>query len=117
MKMTNVAAYDYLFRMRELNETGKLGYAIAKNMRKIQTEIQEYIEKRDGAANKYGNVKEDGSFQIPPENVEAYLAEFADLGEIENDIDIMTVDTDTFCSGSLTSQDMYLLEWMESKDQ
>ena len=53
MKMTNIEAYENLARMRNLTETGKLGYAIAKNMRKIQTEIQEYIDKRDGAANKH----------------------------------------------------------------
>ena len=115
MKMTNIEAYEALARMNTLRETGRLGYAIAKNMRKIREEIQEYLDKRDEAAMRHGEVTPDGRFRVEPENVGAYLQEFAALNDIENDIDIMTVDTETFCGGGLTAQDMYALAWMETE--
>ena len=113
MKFTNAKAYDALLALLSVSETGRLGYAIAKNARKIRDEIQEYINKREGAVSEYGSDNGNGAYVIKPDDIERCLAEFEDLNDIECDIDIMTVDTNTFCSGNLTSNDMLALEWME----
>ena len=40
MKMTNVKAYQSLNLLASLNESGKLGFIISKNRRKLENELR-----------------------------------------------------------------------------
>ena len=111
MKLTNLEAYNMVQMMTEMNETGRLGYAIAKNMRKLSEEITEYSQKRDELIMKYG--EQDGDrYRIPPEKAADFLSELSEYDGIEFEYAPHQVSEDDFCAGSLTSAQMYRLDWM-----
>ena len=112
MKFTNIRAHESFAVLSNVNETGKLGFVIAKNARKIRDELIEYETKINEIVSKYGTPRDDGFFEVKPEDVQAYLAERKEYDDVECDIPVLTVDEDTFCSGNLTSQQMYVLDWM-----
>ena len=107
---TNIEAYNAFQVLRDCRETGKLGYAIAKNMRKLQEELKEYSVTIEELTKRYG--KDIGNGQYSISDMGAYMAERAQYDSIDCDVDIMQVDEDTFCSGTLTNDQMYMLDWM-----
>lgn len=112
MTMNNGTAYDCLLMMVRLREKGKLGLVIAKNARKLQAELQEYIEKRDEIVKELG-VEKNGQYVIEgPENVKAFMDRIAEYNSLTFEFQPQTVDDETFCSGGLTSDQMYVLDWM-----
>ena len=113
MKMSNDKIFASVQILSTLEEKGKLGYAIARNLRKLQDAGKEYFEKRDELIQKYGKPNGDtGNFTFTKKNADAFNTELAEYAVIEHEVDIMTVNEDVFCSGSLTSQDMFNLDWM-----
>lgn len=111
MKMTNIDAYTCLNTMATLKESGKLGFAIAKNMRKLSDELTEFIEKRKELFNTYGT-ETDSDVIIPPENIPAFIKVFDEYASIEFEFQPQTVSEEIFCGGSLTSDQMFQLYWM-----
>lgn len=112
MKMKNVEAFQYAGIMTSLNESGKLGFAIAKNRRKLESELKEYNEARDNLIETYGTPNGDGTYSFTAEGMAKFMEGIAEYDGIEFEFQPQTVDEDTFCSGSLTSQQMYMLDWM-----
>ena len=112
MKLTNEVLYDSLAVLARVSETGKLGYACAKNRRKIADEIKEYMDKRDELLDKYGKQNANGSYNLTDKNLQKYLDELAPYSEMECDVNLMTVEPDEFYGGNLNSQDMFILDWM-----
>lgn len=112
IKMTNAEAMNGLTVLGQIKETGKLGFAIAKNVRKLQEELKEYLEKRDGLIRKYGHKTEDGQYMVENEQVADFLKELREYDTIEFSFNPQMVNEDVFCSGSLTSDQMYVLDWM-----
>ena len=113
MKTTNAQAFAYYTALKTAtNETGKLGYAIAKNARKIEAELKEYMQARDAAVQKYGTDAGNGTFRFTAPQAAQFQQEMSELDGIECEIDIMTVNEDTFCGGNLTSEQMYSMDWM-----
>lgn len=109
MTLTNKGAFELLQYMSNLHETGKLGFFIAKNMRMIKTEIQEYIALRDHTISKYAAP---GGVAVADENIPLFLEEMRPYDEIECEIDPAQVDEALFISGTLNSKDMFNLDWM-----
>lgn len=113
MKMTNEKMYNSLTILSSLKENGKLGYAIARNRRKIEAEIIEYSKIRGEALAKYGSLIEDtNQYRLSGENLAKYNEEMAQYKDIECEIDVMQVSLDEFLSGNLDSNQMYALDWM-----
>lgn len=112
MKLTNDKIFAGIQILEGLHETGKLGYACARNLRKLRDAGKEFIDKRDELIMKYGEEQDNGKFIIPHEKISALNAEISEYSEIEHEVDIMQVSPDVFCSGSLDSQAMYKLDWM-----
>ena len=112
MKFTNKDALNSYALMTGLNEHGKLGFVIAKNMRKFESELQEYFRVRDEALQKYGTLNENGMYSIAEDNFTAYCEEMNEYDGIVCDIPVTQVDEETFCSGGLGSKEMYILDWM-----
>lgn len=72
----------------------KLSFKIQKN-KKIFLELGEEVENCLFLLyNKYGELKEDGTLYIPPENVENYNKDYNDLMEIEQNVDFVTIGID-----------------------
>lgn len=112
MKLTNDKIFAGIQILEGLHETGKLGYACARNLRKLRDAGKEFMDKRDELIMKYGEEMEDGRYTIPADKIPALNAEISEYSEIEHEVDIMQVSPDVFCSGSLDSQAMYKLDWM-----
>ena len=115
MKITNIEAFQSVQTLSALKERGKLGYAIARNMRKLEEELTEYTERRNELIKAYGSPTGDGEYQIPAANMGAFFKEMDEYNEIEFEFQPHTVTEDVFCSGSLTSDQMYILDWMVGK--
>ena len=112
MKITNDQAYASYEILLSLKESGKLGFAIAKNTRKLESELKEFIEKRKELFLKYGSKNDDGSLAIETNRIKDFLNDFDAYASMEFEFQPQLVDQETFCSGSLTSDQMYVLDWM-----
>lgn len=112
MKITNLEAWNFLQSSSEINESGKLGFAIAKNMRKLADELKEYDAKRNELIEKYGTAMGDGRFSLTSENASMLQKEMAEYDSIEFEFSPMTVSEEVFYGGSLNSNQMYTLMWM-----
>ena len=115
MKITNAEAYQYFQALQDAKEAGMLGFAIAKNMRKLAGELVEYEQKRSELLQKHGEDIGNGKFQLTGEHVLQYLAEMKPFDELAFEFEPMTVSEEVFCGGSLTSDQMYNLFWMVSE--
>ena len=112
MTINNGKAYQYLNKLGSLSETGRLGLAIAKNRRRLEEELKEYIQERDNLIYEYGEQNENGSYVVAQEEVDEFFGRLREFDEMEFEFLPQTVDEETFCSGGLTSEDMYSLDWM-----
>ena len=112
MKMTNAQMFDSLQVMSQAEEKGVLGYAIARNRRKIATELTEYLAKRDELLTEYGIDEGGGKYTLTPEAAQKFSAALRPFAEMTADVDVHQITADDFCSGNLTSSQMYVLEWM-----
>lgn len=112
MKMTNEQMLNSLAVLSKLEETGMLGFAIARNRKKLSEECKEYSEKRDELLKEFGTDVGNGQFQLTTDKVADFIEALKPYGELEFDVPVMTVSQDVFCSGSLTSSQMLILDWM-----
>lgn len=113
MKLTNAQGFNSLNTLRELHEEGKLGFAIARNIRKLEGELADFIEKRDELIRKYGSLEDDHYF-VTEARIPDFLNELNVYSGMEFEFQPQLVDADTFCSGKLNSDQMYVLDWMVS---
>ena len=112
MKMTNAQMFDSLQVLSQAEEKGVLGYAIARNRRKIAAELTEYLAKRDELLAEYGNDEGGGKYTLTPEAAQQFSAMLRPFAEMAADVDVHQITADDFCNGNLTSSQMYVLEWM-----
>ena len=112
MILTNAQMYDSLLVLNQAEEKGVLGFAIAQNRRKLAEEVKEYAAKRDELLKEYGTEQEAGRFSLTPEQAVAFSAALRPSAEMTADVAIRQVSEEDFCSGSLTSSQMIVLEWM-----
>lgn len=112
MKMTNEQMFNSLVILSKLEETGMLGFAIARNRKKLTEECKEYAEKRDELLRKFGTDAGNGQFSLTNDKAADFHEELRPYAELEFDVAVMTVSPDVFCSGSLTSSQMFALDWM-----
>ena len=116
MKFTNEQMLNSLVILAKLEEKGMLGFAIAKNRKKLAEECKEYSEKRDELLKEFGEDIGNGQYQLAPDKVADFLAALKPYSELEVDVAVMTVSQDVFCSGSLTSSQMFALDWMVKEE-
>lgn len=112
MKLTNSVMWESIQVLSKTNETGKLGYACARNLRKLMGECREYMEVRDKLLQQYGTPDGTGRYSFEPEKAKEFSKALTEFASISHDVDVMQVDEETFCSGGLTTKDMFTLEWM-----
>lgn len=112
MKMTNEQMFNSLILLSKLEEKGILGFAIARNRKRLAEECKEYADKRDELLKEFGTDIGNGQFQISPDKATDFLEALKPYAELEFDVAVMTVSPDVFCSGSLTSSQMFALDWM-----
>lgn len=112
MILTNEQMLESLSILAQADEKGMLGYAIARNRQKLLAEVQDYSNKRDELLKKYGNDIGEGKYQLQPESAAAFFEELKPYSELSVDVAVMKVSPEVFCSGNLSSQQMFSLGWM-----
>lgn len=114
--LSNARMAKAIETLGSLSETGKLGYAVARNRRRLTEAATEYIKMRDELIEKYGTHKQGAEFSLTIEAQNRINSEMKEYAAIEHDVDIMTVDERTFYGGGLTSGQMYALDFMVEAD-
>ena len=112
MILTNAQMFDSLHVLSQLEEKGVLGFAVAQNRRKLADELKEYAAKRDELLREHGKDEGEGKYSLAPDAVAAFVEALRPFDEMTADVSVRRVPVDVFCSGSLTSSQMYVLEWM-----
>lgn len=113
MLLTNKQMFESVAILAEAkDEKGLLGYAVAVNLRKLTTEVGEYIRKRDELLAEYGKDAGGGKFNFDRATAAAFQEALQPYAEIETDVQVMQVPPEVFYSGGLTSAQMYALSWM-----
>lgn len=112
MKLNNAQMFDSLQVLAQTEEKGVLGFAIARNRRKIADELPEYLAKREELLKEYGVDEGGGKYTLSSEAAQKFSAALRPFAEMTTDVDVQQVSAEDFCSGNLTSSQMYVLDWM-----
>lgn len=95
------------------NATGKVGFAIARNYRRIRDAIQEYIDKKDEIIVKYGEMQSNGSYIITDaDKLKDAEAELNEYSSIKVECDFVKIPDEAFENTDLTAAQMLALEFM-----
>lgn len=116
MKFTNAQMFDSLVVLNQVEEKGVLGFAIAQNRRKIADELKEYGLKREELLKKYGTETSPGQYNLDAEAVQKFSAELRPFAEMTAEVAVRQITAEEFCSGELTSSQMYVLDWMVKEE-
>jgi len=111
MKTTNGNAFQILTVLSNLTETGRLGFAIAKQRRIIEAELREFIDIRNKAITdnaKDGTLTADGAV-LANQTIAQYI-------DLPCEFRVVPVDEETFTGGGLNSAQMYDLSFMTEGD-
>lgn len=112
MILNNAQMLESVVVLSQVEEKGMLGYAIARNRQKLIPEIQEYSKKRDELLKEYGTDIGNGQFQLQPENAARFYEALQPYSDLTADVPVMQISPEVFCSGNLTSSQMFTLDWM-----
>lgn len=116
MRLTNAQMFDSLAVLSQAEEKGVLGFAIAQNRRRIADELKEYLAKRDELLAEYGVDAGAGRYTLTPEAAQKFNEALKPYAEMTADVAVRQVTAEEFCSGNLTSSQMYALEWMAKEE-
>jgi hypothetical protein len=116
MKMSNEQMWEGIQALSCVKETGKLGYACARNLRRLMDACKEYIEVRDRLMMEYGKDEGGGKFTFEPDKAKAFSEAIREYSIIEHEVDVFQVSEDVFCGGGLTTREMYTLDWMVKEE-
>jgi hypothetical protein len=92
--------------------TGKLGYAAARNRRKLMEEAQEYVDTRDKLLQQYGEIAPNGTVTLTVEAHQRIQKELEPLAGLESDVALVLVTPEELYASDLTSEQMEALLWM-----
>lgn len=96
-----------------LSHTGIVGYVAARNARTIDNALIEYYETRNRLVQKYG-VEENGEVKlaiVSPEFAK-FSEEFSPIQNLEQTIEIMTINDEQAISSNLSGEEMLATYWM-----
>lgn len=120
LHMTNYEMDMHLDNLKAIADKkdlpGRLSYAIAKNMRKMKEELQEYLETKYDLIKKYGELKDDRYQIVDNDKVKAYAEEIQDIANMEQTLDLVTVTPDVFDSINISVDEILALEFMIEED-
>ena len=108
MKLQMEQAMQYLMMLSNMPAaTGKVGYAIYRNISLLADATKEFQKMRDDLINKYGD---DGKINEKSPNFGKFITELTPLLEIECEVSFFMIDEDEMYSEALSSQDYFVLK-------
>ena len=119
MKLTNTQMSTYLYSLEQIapKTQGKLAYAIAKNMRKLENELIEYNDIKNKTLAKYGTADENGIYSLKVDGSEAFQKFAEEMQPYNNDVSdvsITMVDPDDVykagLNGTETMQILFMIK-------
>lgn len=128
MKMTNKAMLDIIDVLNHFGDaTGKIGYAVMKNRKRIAKELEDYEEQRVALVKKYGetvtdeNGRETTRVAEGSENYKKFVSELAEILNLDVDVDIYTLPKSDLeeipCVNSARAVDYEILENLLSEKE
>ncbi len=119
MELTNQQIYVYIQNLRSIatKVSGRVAYAVAKNIRKLSAEIVEYENVRDELITKYGEIAENGqtSIQIGSEGYFKFLGEIQEYDDIKQNVDILMLSPDDLYKSDLNADEIMRIDFMISE--
>lgn len=120
MKLTNKEIFENLSSLLKISDkvTGKVGYAVSYNIRKLSDEVPEYENMRDDLIKKYGTEDEEGKvgIRIGSEEYQKFSEEIEQYDKMEFDINIIMVKPEDLESSDLTAKEMLGMSFMIDED-
>lgn len=116
MELTNVKMTNYLESLYRISSKakGKLGYAVARNIRKISDELVEYENLKNEYIRKHGEKTDNGDYVIH-KDTDAFVSFLKDMQEfafISHDVDIYMVNVEDIENSDLTADEILNIEFM-----
>ena len=113
MKLTNIEMSQHIKSLQQISNKvkGKLGYAVARNIRKISDELIEFENIRLEHIRKYGTDNGNGECVIKKDTQEynQFLTDMQEYATISHDVDIYTVDAEIVMESDLTADEMNMI--------
>ncbi|WLF70901.1 hypothetical protein Q6375_07965 [Clostridium septicum] len=123
MKISNekiVNSIGVLSKVTGMDLNIKVSYAIAKNISKIEKELEIYNKEKGKLLDKYafkdeeGKIKSNKDGAVDIDDIENWNKDIKELLEIENDIDIHLIEIEDLskCSCNITPGELMLISYM-----
>lgn len=116
MKLTNTEMSTYVYILTQLapKTQGRLAYAVAKNIRKLEMELVEYNKIKDKHIKEFGEENEDGVYQIKTnsEEFQKFVEAMAPYDDIESEVAITMVMPDDVYSSALKGDEVGRIMFM-----
>ena len=116
VEMTNEEMRKAIEVLSTAREKGKLGYAIARNTRKLKDAAKEYLDMREKLIREHGDKDEKGNITVSEKKWAKCQEEMEDIMGISHEADLFAVSSDDFMSGTLNSWQMERLLWMVKEE-
>ena len=121
MKLTNVEIDMYVTQLTQLapKTTGKLGYAIAKNLRVLNNELVEYRKIKDDTIKQFGELSESGYYQIKTDSpaFSEFVKEMKQYDDIISDVNLIMVNPEDIYNSQLNGEETMQLLFMINDEE
>lgn len=120
VKMTNQKIEQNIQALSDISSKvrGKVAYAIARNLRKLTDEIQEFVIEKDNLIKEYGEIDEQGRLYISVDSprFNEFAFEFEPLLMIEQEIDIYMLKAEELFLTELTGEEIFNISFMVEEE-
>lgn len=106
MNLTNEQADIYLSVLNSISNkvSGKLGYAVARNIRVLKESLSEYTDIKNKLITQYGESK-DNTIELRTDspNFAKFMTDIKEYNHIEHDVNIMQIEPEEIYKSDLTA--------------
>ena len=98
-----------------LDRTDIIGYAVARNMRIISNEIQEYLTIKEIKMREFGEIDPNDPnrllISVDSENYMKFVASMEEIAQVKHTVDVFKIKYDQV-AGILSGNDILAIDWM-----
>jgi len=107
-----LAAAPTIQKLNGISLPAKVSYNIARNLKKIQHELEPFEKARVELVRKYGNDDGEGKLVVKEESMEEFYKEMGGLLEEEIEVDIRPISIDGLNKIELSPGELQLIDFM-----